>query len=136
MECVFGILKGRFRCLKLPILYQSKRCIDNMFFTCCVLHNMLLQYDGLDVRWESDANWIGQGGHHDQDDMDVFHRHISRVKGSTDFTRAGLEMLNERGNADYLDGLEETEDTHKTLKKKLIAHFYYLHSNNLVEWLH
>ena len=29
VECVFGILKGRWRCLK---LYQTKKDIDNIFF--------------------------------------------------------------------------------------------------------
>jgi DDE superfamily endonuclease len=43
IECVFGMLKGRFRCLKLPIYYHDKETIDSMFsrvvfFTiCCVL---------------------------------------------------------------------------------------------------
>ena len=41
VECFFGILKGRFRILKLPILFRSRERIDNAFFTCCILHNML-----------------------------------------------------------------------------------------------
>ena len=50
--CCFGILKGRFRCLKLPIYYQSKDVIDNMFFTCCILHNILLNVDGREYQLE------------------------------------------------------------------------------------
>ena len=34
------ILKGRFRCLKLPIYLHDKPTIDSMFFTCCILHNI------------------------------------------------------------------------------------------------
>ena len=56
VECTFGILKGRFRCLKLPIFYHSKKNIDNMFFTCCILHNMLLSNNGFDRRWEDGCN--------------------------------------------------------------------------------
>ncbi|CAN0416889.1 unnamed protein product, partial [Ascophyllum nodosum] len=41
VECFFGILRGRFRILKLPILFRSRERIDNAFFTCCILHNML-----------------------------------------------------------------------------------------------
>jgi Plant transposon protein len=69
VECTFGILKGRFRCLKLPIYYQDKDVIDSMFFTCCILHNILLHIDGYDVRWEKGVNWQGQDGHHEVDDM-------------------------------------------------------------------
>ncbi|CAN0329295.1 unnamed protein product, partial [Ascophyllum nodosum] len=48
VECFFGILKGRFRVLKLRIGYHSQERIDNIFFTCCILHNMLHTFDGMD----------------------------------------------------------------------------------------
>ncbi|CAN0270408.1 unnamed protein product, partial [Pylaiella littoralis] len=41
VECFFGILKGRFRILKLRLAYHCREDIDNIFFTCFVLHNML-----------------------------------------------------------------------------------------------
>ena len=55
-----------------------------MFFTCCVLHNTLLACDGLDVRWEKNAQWAGQGGLH------IFRKLIKRVKESSDFAREGI----------------------------------------------
>jgi hypothetical protein len=69
IECTFGILKGRFRILKLPVYYHSnsknavhgKRKVDNVFFTCCMLHNMLLQWDGL-MDWEADVDWSRADG--------------------------------------------------------------------------
>lgn len=126
---------GRFRCLKLPILYQSKETIDNMFFTCCVLHNMLLACDGLDVRWEKNAQWAGQGGLHDHDDLDIFRKLTKRVKENSDFAREGINQLNIRGNADYLNGEEEIESTHSSLKKNLINHFNYQYKHGRIEWL-
>jgi hypothetical protein len=45
--------------------------IDMAFFTCCILNNLLLAYDGLDVRWESGVNWTTlnpQGRSHDDYD--------------------------------------------------------------------
>lgn len=45
VECFFGILKGRFRILKLLILYRDEETINNLFFTCCILHNMLHAFD-------------------------------------------------------------------------------------------
>ena len=51
VECAFGILKHRFRILKLPIVIHDVDDIDNMFFTCCILHNMCLDFDGADDGW-------------------------------------------------------------------------------------
>lgn len=53
VECTFGSLKARFRILRNPIEYHDQSCIDNVFFTCCIIHNILLTIDGLDSRWEN-----------------------------------------------------------------------------------
>lgn len=58
VECFFGILKTRFRILKLSLAYQSQKSIDYVFFTCCILHNMLHTYDGMDGL-EANVNWGG-----------------------------------------------------------------------------
>jgi hypothetical protein len=60
-EGFFGRLKGRFRFLKLPFLLHDVKDIKNVFFTCCILHNMLLQYDGL-YRWDGEAGNFGDDG--------------------------------------------------------------------------
>ena len=51
IECVFGILKKRFLFLKNPIRIHHPEEIDRLFVTCCVLHNIILEYDGYD-NWE------------------------------------------------------------------------------------
>jgi hypothetical protein len=48
VECVFGILKSRFLSLANPIEYMSPFDIEYMMKCCCILHNMLLIYDGLE----------------------------------------------------------------------------------------
>lgn len=55
VECTFGILKARFRILRNAVLLQTQQQIDNVFTTCCMLHNILLKFDGLDL-WE-DVDW-------------------------------------------------------------------------------
>ena len=62
MECTFGILKGRFRVLKSGIRMSGTECADNIFLTCCALHNWLLEIDGLDVQWREGAasDWEGE----------------------------------------------------------------------------
>jgi hypothetical protein len=54
VECTFEILKQRFRVLRNGIQYQSSNLIENIFKTCCILHNMILYYDkkSLDA-WEN-----------------------------------------------------------------------------------
>ena len=53
VECAFGILKGRWRILKTGIRMQGESA-DMIWLTCCALHNMLLESDGLDDAWSSD----------------------------------------------------------------------------------
>ncbi|CAM9769949.1 unnamed protein product, partial [Choristocarpus tenellus] len=41
IECFFGRVKGGFSILELPLLYSERKNIDNIFFTCYILQNML-----------------------------------------------------------------------------------------------
>lgn len=137
VECTFGILKDRFRCLKLPIYYQDKDVIDNMFFTCCILHNILLHIDGYDVRWEKGVNWAGQDGEHDQYDLpSIFKRHNLRVaQTSTDFSLMGINAVTNNYRIVHGEDEEEFDSTHASLKAKLIEHFCYKFRKNLIKWL-
>lgn len=63
VECLFGILKGRFGSLKLPIFHRKKEHVDCMFFTCVTLHNMPRAFDHIDVL-EADVEGGGKGGLH------------------------------------------------------------------------
>ena len=118
VECCFGILKGRLRCLKLPIFYQSKSVIDNMFFTCCILHNILLNVDGYDARWEEKFNWEGQAGHHAEEEHNKKHwRRAQALVGSTDYSLIGINAVNQRYQM-FHDGEEEVQNSHFVLRKK------------------
>ncbi len=46
VERVFGMLKKRFRFLKLPIITKSITDIDNMIRSCFILHNMNIHDQG------------------------------------------------------------------------------------------
>lgn len=58
VEDCFGILKKRFRILRVPSLLNQEKEITNVFMTCCVLHNMLLDWDGLSDLGNEDEDWI------------------------------------------------------------------------------
>ena len=70
VESTFGILKGRFRILKSGVRLHKIETTDKIWLTCCALHNMLLEVDGLDKGWDTGAlsPWetgMGQYNPHD-----------------------------------------------------------------------
>ena len=71
VECTFGIMKGRFRQLKTGTRIHGHVSTDRIWLTCCALHNMLLEVDGLDNDWESGvpSDWEGELGHHNTNDV-------------------------------------------------------------------
>ena len=139
VECVFGILKGRFRCLKLPIYLHDKNVIDNMFFTCCILHNMLLTEDGYDRRWENGVNWAGQAGLYEEGEMpEIFRQHyiLSRnATATTDFSLISINAVINNYAIVHDDIDEEVEPSQETLRRRLIVHFGYCYQRNLINWL-
>ena len=54
MECTFEILKGRFCALKPGIHLHGVDVADNIWMTCCALHNMLLKRDKLTFDWDGE----------------------------------------------------------------------------------
>jgi hypothetical protein len=57
VERTFGILKARWRILRNAIPYHNVVFIDAVMTTCCVFHNIILRYDGLDLpNWEN-VDW-------------------------------------------------------------------------------
>jgi hypothetical protein len=48
----FGILKKIFRCLINPLELQDPSHIERLFNACAVIHNILLDYDGIG-NWEA-----------------------------------------------------------------------------------
>ena len=51
VECTFGIMMGRFAILRYGLKFQDIITYDQMWLICCALHNLLLEYDGLDNNW-------------------------------------------------------------------------------------
>eukprot|EP00965_Chrysotila_dentata_P103545 3417781-Pleurochrysis_carterae.AAC.1 len=56
-ECTFGVLKKSFYILKAGFHFRTALKIDNVFFPCCVLHNMLLHNDDLDTIGAREGDW-------------------------------------------------------------------------------
>jgi hypothetical protein len=49
VECTSGILKVWWRILRSAVRISGVENIDKVWFTCCALHNSLLEIDGLIV---------------------------------------------------------------------------------------
>jgi hypothetical protein len=52
IESCFGILNKIFICLMNPLELQNPSHIERLFNDCAVIHNILLDYDGIDS-WEA-----------------------------------------------------------------------------------
>jgi len=72
VECTFGILKKRFTILEKGVHARDIGVADKVWKTRCGLHNMLLEWDGLDEMWEGEIP-------SDPDDASCFA--ISRLHG-------------------------------------------------------
>ena len=57
VECLFGILKSRWRILRNPVIFHKLVDIENIMHCCCILHNLLISADGIDSAWEVDVAW-------------------------------------------------------------------------------
>lgn len=57
VECTFGILKSRFRILKNPFQSHGLQTLEDVFFVCCMIHNILLIVDGGTTNWEAGAEY-------------------------------------------------------------------------------
>lgn len=117
VECTFGILKGRFRILKVPIEYHSHDKIDNVFFSCCILHNMLHAIDGLETM-EAGMHWSGEDG---------LLEHADRVDATRDHSRVGKAV-------DRLE-VPEVETGFGSFRNQLIRHYTAERALGNVQWL-
>ena len=67
VECTFGILKGRWRILKAGVGLDGVGAVDDIWRSCCALHNWLLDIDGLSGEWKNGvplSDWLGELGQH------------------------------------------------------------------------
>ncbi|CAB1099751.1 unnamed protein product [Ectocarpus sp. CCAP 1310/34] len=111
-ECCFGVVKGRFRICKMQFLYRTKERIDNIFFTCIILHNMLLAYDGIELL-EPDCDWAGADGDLDED---IVHPDV-RMSAPT-----------------HEDAVVECDAGFEALRQKLVTNFAYRWGQGTVGW--
>lgn len=140
VECVFGILKGCFRFIRHGILLQSQDKIDTIFFTCCILHNLILEADGLDRRWEQSVEWDrlnpqsnnSDTGYDEEDSARAQSISLQelRILERVEQYRSATESEDFNGN----EVVEEVDENFEPKRKLLIDHFKKAYDSGLVCW--
>ena len=141
VECTFGSLKSRWRFLRNGIVLQDQNSIDNVFFTCCILHNMILEFDGLDCRWEKEVDWETLNPQPTNSD-EGFDEDTETVISNQQIliTRRVTEWVSPRENTveeDFELGnefVEEWDNDFNAKRRILIDHFQYAYNLGLVKW--
>ena len=123
-ECTFGILKKRWHILKNHMLLHNKARIDNVVFTCAVLHNMLIEHD----KWEhEDDNYdIAEDIAKDIPELRMDPRIVNLRKGPVDSSYVG------GGNIAHED--VEVESEWQKLRNNLIQHYTYCFKMCRIHW--
>jgi hypothetical protein len=116
VECAFGRMKNRFRMLKLPLMFESLDDVRNLFVTCCIFHNALLEFD--------EAAFSDEGMHSPEivgNLMSVgpsFRRNPLTVTPDLDVTGVGIDGAPPMF---FHDGT--SENLHFTLRDDLALHY-------------
>jgi hypothetical protein len=107
VECTFGILKGRWRILKSGIRLHNTAAADNIWLTCCALHNMLLEVDGLDKGWKTGvlSHWQLESGQFGTEDVPEAIRRLINPNGTNE---SGWQNY-DRTKFGYCSRVEEEE---------------------------
>jgi hypothetical protein len=126
VECTFGILKSRWTILKTGIRTHDLEMVNDVWFTCCALHNMLLAVDGLDQAWENGVPSMYEEQHDEQasgqantSSPAVFGRFAAARQGSSKpATMTGVEC-----DRDFLSH-----------RRRLVENFDYRYRHDLISW--
>ena len=144
IENTFGILKTRFRVLRLPFMLPNEEDIDNTFRVCCMLHNWLLDHNGYTSIGQAALDWKTPQGDAILDDRFQAILATSRVcarvtddngnramiDSASDFGRVGPLLI------DSQDAVAvEVQKGFAERREALVAHYNYVNQNNEALWL-
>jgi len=153
VECTFGILKSRWRILKAGIRTHGILSCDRIWLTCCALHNMLLEIDGLSARWKEGvrSDW------EEMCDSDELQNAVSKLNNPSTIRKTDLSGSgygndyipnNDNDPVDHGDEEEPTSSTPQNndgsfnvndlslneFRRRLITHFNIAFKRNEIVW--
>ena len=149
VECTFGILKGRFRILKAGVRCHGVDVTDKIWKTCCALHNVLLEKDGLSHEW---SGALGEFDFDEETDEIPFAlQRLSSPSERRQYDDSGMGpgVLHDEDDGDIsvippapiLFGAVRPDDINNVhqismdvFQNKLIEHFDILFQKNEIRW--
>jgi hypothetical protein len=153
VECTFRILKGRWRILKSGVSVSGVESIDKVWFTCCALHNWLLEIDGLNGQWRGGvplSNWEGDMCGLDFDGLlSSIPNAVAKLSTNLDphnYDQSGMgpgeDVVvecndNDRGLDDGIVGFKTTvkDLSLPFFRHQLVGHFTIMFQLNKIKWL-
>ena len=126
VECAFGILKIRFRFLRGFVIYHDPLIIEYAFKTAAMLHNMLLDWDGLD-----DFNWENTDPDGDIDEPEValpVHVDDEELFNNERPDQFIQRQNNRNGYVHYLPG------NYDLIRSSIMVHWNHQYSLGNVKW--
>ena len=116
VECAFGVMKKRFKVLKIPLLFRDVSFMENIFMTCCCLHNMLLDHD---AQFRSAPFRVG-GVEYAQTKRRILVNNVSRLlRKHDDYS------CTEQGGLDT-EKITQVDDRFTLMRKRLADHAYHV----------
>ena len=146
VECTFGVLKARFRILRNGMRFHKKIIVDAVMITCCILHNMLLHCDGLDMsQWDNDEDWenIDPNAGEEEDIEDISNTAVevtdtsSHTENNPATLFATLGTLIPDNNSAITTPAEVIQrdmSNHRMKRRRLVRHFATQYKNGKLEW--
>ena len=132
VECLFGILKSRWRILRNPVVFHKLVDIENIMYCCCILHNLLISADGIDTAWEDDIAWdsLEPDDDVDEDAAAVAEPVVIEAVNVTDILVSPLPIV--------IDAISEVTSLsmrfYDRKKNILVTHFLQWYNKGLLCW--
>jgi hypothetical protein len=136
VECLFGQMKQEFAILKYGCRFNDLVLMDDIFLTCCAIHNQRKIIAGTNEMWNVENIIEGEEDDLSQDATSIFRRinEHAREKAEEDYA-SGM------GSGEHLivydeiaDIAEEHDVSHDVVKRRLITHFKWANLKNEVFW--
>jgi hypothetical protein len=123
VECTFGILKRRFRIFKDGWRSPSLKMLDDAWFTCCALHNLLLDFDAPDDSSDEEESESAADDDSVDDDYSDLSCDDDAVSGSSE-----EDDVKENSETVFRESLD-------VRRRRMIDHFTEIRARGQVRWV-